>query len=165
MGGLRPEAPVPFRHLNRETPMSRKISFRDSELHTLGLHRFKAAGFSTSGQDASPDIVELTYEAGRTYRIPLPYLLAFYPHGPHEIDPNPAGGGPGRIVAALVEENTRRAVTVVLGDGSTYHVAYDTVLMMGEPEYEHFGGLTAESAATVARLFPQMGPFLLQESG
>ena len=129
----------------------------DSEAHRLGLMTFREVRVGADGRT-----IDVVYSGGRSYRVPISYLISWYRAGPHDrVD---SGSGlPADGANAEVSEDGDY-VTVVLGNGSVYYVVWDVVLMACEPDYEHFGGFRKDTKLDTKEWFEKEGPFRLDNN-
>ena len=105
--------------------------------------------------------IRFIMDCGASYIVPLEYLLKWFsrPHYLYEdnklkpwYNSKCKDSKPVKIVKCCpILRNG--AMKVFLNDNSVYVVAWDTVLMACEKNYEHFGGLTENSKRTVYEWF------------
>jgi hypothetical protein len=98
--------------------------------------------------------LRVTYGAGPTYSVPLDYVDTWYDRGPHEVVSPESSDLPSVVVG-----DGGTFLQLTLEGGSLYIVAWDTILMACEPDYEYFGGLT-DFFKTHSRMWlEKAGPF------
>ena len=93
--------------------------------------------------------VRFIYPCGATYDVPILYLVQWFDTLPRHIS---------KVRTTRVIFN-RKLTRVYFNNGKSMDVAWDTVLMACEPEYEHFGGLTAESQKQTRAAMVRYGRF------
>jgi len=96
----------------------------------------------TSVVDAGCSIL-VEYNNNEKYKIPLDYMLEWNPEF-RLTKKRMSDSNPLRIM------KTRRVmrgtcINIYLSDARVFQIAWDSVLIAGEPQYEHFGGFSLES--------------------
>ena len=104
------------------------------------------------------------YPAGARYEVPLDYILEwFLEFGVSNSQGTARSSSEVRIKRSrLVSE--KRLARMYLSDGSSYDLAWDTVLMACEPLYEHYGGLTQTAKELTQRWAEAHGSFCINNT-
>ena len=149
------------RHIDNVRDITKEGILLDKNMDMYNYVTFKSCQVLENGTR-----VQFVYANGVSYNVPFDYVFSWFSE-PHFFLENKKLKDWDETKFNIDTKNVHvlkcrkvydwDVVRIFLSNKTAYDVAWDTVLMSCEPNYEHFGGLTSESKKDVDQWFKLRG--------